>query len=88
MIVYDSKDNEDIKIARLNVSKAEGDISILDFHYLIAEKGEDVKHVTEKHELGMFAESQMLEAIKEAGLEENHLESNIFGRSLYFGMKI
>lgn len=31
-------DGEDVKIARLRVSKIEGNISVMDMHYLIAEK--------------------------------------------------
>ncbi|MFW9949702.1 MAG: class I SAM-dependent DNA methyltransferase, partial [Candidatus Thorarchaeota archaeon] len=38
MTTYDGKD---VKIARLNTTKVEGDLSIMEMHYLIAKRNED-----------------------------------------------
>lgn len=51
MSIYDGKD---IKIARLNVSELRGSLSVMDMHYLIAEKNKEVKHFVDRHELGLF----------------------------------
>ena len=58
-------DGKDIKIARLNASKVKNDKSILDFHYLIAEKNKDVKHFVDRHELGLFDNGKTLNIMKD-----------------------
>lgn len=81
-------DGEDIKIARLNVSAVEGNISILDMHYLVAEKDKEVIYFSDRHELGMFENDRILELIKEAGLEAKLVkESFRTDRGLFVGIK-
>ena len=67
-------DGEDIKIARLNSNKIENDISVLDMHYLIAERNKDVKYFEEKHEVGLFDINKFLEIMNKAGFEAEFLE--------------
>jgi ubiquinone/menaquinone biosynthesis C-methylase UbiE len=85
MTVYDSNE---IKISRINVSKLQDDLSILDFHYLIAEKDSDVEYFTEHHELALFDKTTMLSLMKSHGFEscfiQNHTTSE---RGLYIGVK-
>ncbi|MEM2940824.1 MAG: hypothetical protein QW304_04655 [Thermoproteota archaeon] len=50
MTIYE---NKDIKIARVAVSKIKGSISIIDMHYLIAQRSRKVKHYVDGHELGL-----------------------------------
>jgi ubiquinone/menaquinone biosynthesis C-methylase UbiE len=76
----------DLKIARMNVSKTEGTVSILDFHYLVATSG-GVEYFTEVHELGLFTVDEHLQAFRECGLEVIHDPEGIFGRGLYIGIK-
>jgi SAM-dependent methyltransferase len=54
-------DQPDLKLARMSVSGVpiEGNIAILDFHYLVATP-DGVEHFTEQHELGLFTEEQSL----------------------------
>ena len=77
-----------IKIARLDVSKARGNVSVLDMHYLIAEENRTVKHFIDRHELTMFSQRQMLKFMREAGLRAKFLPNGFTkGRGLYIGVK-
>jgi len=77
-------DGENIKISRLEVSKKKGNLSIFDFHFLVAEKNKDVKHFTDKHELGMFEHNKISQIMKKAGLNTKSLK---FDRGLFVGIK-
>ncbi len=85
MTTYDGKD---VKIARLNTTKIEGDLSIMEMHYLIAEKDEEVIHFVDKHELGLFDTDKTLEFMKKAGLKVEFLKDGLMKeRGLYVGVK-
>lgn len=82
---YDSKD---LKIARASVSKKRGDISIIDFHFLVAERSQAVRHFSDRHELGMFDKNKVLKIMRAAGLEAKMVKSNFKSRrGLYVGIK-
>jgi len=86
MKVYDSKD---IKIARLNISKIEWNLSVMDMHYLVAEKGGNVKHFVDKHVMGMFEIENTLELMKKAGLKSKFLKNGIMkDRGLFIWIKL
>ncbi len=57
----------DLKIARMSLSKQMGAIAILDYNYLVATKT-GVDRYFERHEYGLFNESQYREAFEAAGL--------------------
>lgn len=81
-------DGLDIKIARLNVSSADGNTSVMDMHYLVAEKGKAVIHFTDRHELGMFEIDKTLELMKQVGLNSNYLKDGLMKeRGLLIGVK-
>jgi len=85
MTTYDEKD---IKIARLNTTKIEGDLSIMEMHYLIAEKDEDVIHFVDTHELGLFEIDKTLEFMEKASLKPEFLKDGLMeDRGLYIGVK-
>lgn len=81
-------DQPDLKLARLNVSRApaEGNVAVLDFHYLVATP-EGVEHFTERHELGLFTEEEYLAAFTQAGLEALHDTEWLGGRGMYIGTR-
>jgi len=82
-------DGEDIKIARLNSSKIENDLSIMDMHYLIVEKNQDVKYFVDKHELGLFDTDKTLKLMKKAGLKVEFLKDGLMKeRGLFIGVKL
>jgi len=77
-----------IKIARENVSRVRGNISILDMHYLIAEQGKNVKYFVDRHELGLFEPKKILEFMKEAGLQTKFIKNGLMkDRGIYIGIK-
>jgi len=81
-------DGEDVKIARLNVSEIRGDVSVMDMHYLIAERDRGVKHYVDRHELGLFEVDETLRIMEEAGLESRFMAEGLMpGRGLYIGIK-
>ena len=74
MTTYESKE---LKIARLCVSNVKGNVSIMDMHYLIAEKGKEVRHIVDRHELGMFEVGKTLQIMKNAGLKAQFLKNGL-----------
>ncbi len=78
-------DRPDLKIARMNVSQIKDNLSILDFHYLVATK-QGVEHFTERHELGLFAHDEYLAAFAAGGLETMYDSKGSAGRGLYIGI--
>jgi len=81
-------DGENIKIARLNNSKQENKVSIMDMHYLIAERNKGVEYFVERHELGLFEIDKFLEFMSKAGLKAEFLKDDLMKeRGLYIGMK-
>jgi hypothetical protein len=85
METYDGKD---IKIARLSVSRARGNLSVIDMHYLIAERDEDVKYFLDRHELGLFEVVETLRIMKKAGLQSKFLKHGLVQkRGMFVGVK-
>ncbi len=82
-------EGEAIKIARLNSSKIEGDLSIMEMHYLIAEKDKDVIHFVDTHELGLFETDKTLDFMEKACLQAEFLKDGLMeGRGLFIGVKL
>jgi len=79
-------DELDLRIARLNKSLADGRVSIVDFHYVIATP-QETTHVVEHHRLGLFTGEEMIAAFEEVGLSVRYDSVGIFGRGLYLARK-
>jgi len=85
MTIYDE---EDIKIARLNTTKLNGDLSTMEMHYLTVKKDEDVKYFKDYHELGLFETEKTLEIMKKANLEVIFFKKGVMvDRGLFLGVK-
>jgi len=81
-------DGEDIKIARVNTTSLENNLSIMEMHYLIAEKDKQVKYFVDSHELGLFEIDRFLEIINRSGFKAEFLKDGLMeGRGLYIGIK-
>lgn len=75
----------DLKIARVSHSRRRGNVSILEFQYLIGTpKG--IERASEIHEMGLFTHEEYLSAFHAAGLEVVHDEEGLDGRGLYVGV--
>jgi SAM-dependent methyltransferase len=79
-------DQPELKVARMVASRRDGQIAILDFHFLVATP-EGVRHFTERHDLAMFTHEEYLDAFRGAGLETVHDPDGLMGRGLYIGVK-
>jgi ubiquinone/menaquinone biosynthesis C-methylase UbiE len=80
-------DGEDIKIARLNTTALENDLSVMEMHYLILERDKDVKYFIDRHEVGLFEIDTFLEIMKNAGFKAKFLKDGLMkGRGLYIGI--
>ncbi len=78
-----SVDREDLKIARVSRSEVRDRISWLEFQYLIAEPSA-IRHLKEVHELGLFTEEEMMEALHAGGFDSVEFDpEGLTGRGLY-----
>jgi ubiquinone/menaquinone biosynthesis C-methylase UbiE len=84
MLTYDK---EDLKICRINLGETQNGLSILNFHYLIGDPANGVKHFKERHELALFTKEEMMNAFTESGFDVTYDATGITGRGLYFGKK-
>jgi ubiquinone/menaquinone biosynthesis C-methylase UbiE len=75
-----------LKMARIHLSKVEGDVSVMDMHYLIATSN-GVEYYVERHELGMYTQAQYMAAFQDAGLDAHHKMPGLDGRGLYVGVR-
>jgi len=75
-------DEPKLKIARMNIARREGNVSIVEFEYLVGTP-DGIERFTERHELGLFTVEQYLEAFRAASLEADHDPEGPMGRGLY-----
>lgn len=80
-------EDEDIKLCRQVVAQREGRRAILDFHWLVASRGQDVEHFSEVHELFLFTRDDYLDALKTAGFDVRFDEDGLIGRGVFVGRK-
>ena len=79
-------DQPNLKISRINISEAEGNLSFFAFHYTVGTP-QGVEYFTERHELGLFTHKEYLEAFQKTGLDIIHDPEGLDGRGLYIGLK-
>jgi ubiquinone/menaquinone biosynthesis C-methylase UbiE len=75
-----------LKITRISHASRRGNISSLEFQYLIGTpKG--IKHSIEIHEMGLFSHKDYIDTFRAAGLSVTHDPKGLSGRGLYIGKK-
>jgi SAM-dependent methyltransferase len=79
-------DKPGLKITRMSHGSQKGNISILDFQYLIG-TSKGIQHSAEQHQLGLFTKKEYLAAFGAAGLKVIHDPKGLDGRGLYIGIK-
>jgi SAM-dependent methyltransferase len=77
-------DEPDLKIARTSVAGREGELSILEFDYLVSTP-EGTIHFTERHEAALFTDEQYRQAFERACLDVELDDHGLTGRGLYLG---
>jgi SAM-dependent methyltransferase len=75
-------DHDDLKIARMSNGRREGDVSIIDFEYLIMTFDGPIRE-SERHELGLFSQDQYRQALEAVGLEVDYDPIGPMGRGLF-----
>jgi hypothetical protein len=81
-VVSDVVDDADLKVCRMYVTAAEGQVSVFESEYLVATPA-GVRHFTERQELGLFSDQEYRAAFNTAGLEVMDASGNLFGYGLY-----
>ncbi len=79
-------DQPDLKIARMNLSGQDGNLSYFVFHYMVGTP-EDIATFDERHELGLFTVDEYLSAFRACGLDVDHDPVWLNERGLYTGFK-
>jgi SAM-dependent methyltransferase len=80
----DYVDDEDLKIARMSVSRTDGPVSVLDLHHMVA-TSDGVETFVTHHRMGLFADWEYRDAFTAADLTVEHDEQGLMGRGLYLG---
>lgn len=80
------RDDEQCKIARMTVSEREGNISVMEMHYMVATV-EGVRYFTDLHRIALFTQQQQLDAFEAAGLSATFDPGGLTGRGLCIGVK-
>lgn len=80
------QDEDDLKVCRMNRSETREGLSFLHFHYLVG-TADEVVHLEEEHELGLFSIEEMKEAFRDADLTVDHDPEGPSGRGLYVARK-
>ena len=64
----DTYEDDDLKLARVIVTRSTEDRALLDFHWLVVPRNGEVEHFTERHELQFFDPPTVLSILEEACL--------------------
>lgn len=73
---------EDRTVMRMSHADVEGTVSILSFHYLIGTRA-GIEHRQERHELALFTQAEMMDALQRAGFAVGFQSEGPTGRGLY-----
>ncbi|WP_308298938.1 class I SAM-dependent methyltransferase [Streptomyces sp. GESEQ-35] len=74
-------------ISRVSHSRLEGDATAIEVHYLIAEPGHAIEHLSENHLITLFERSAYELAFERAGLDVEFQRGGPSGRGLFIGVR-
>jgi len=75
-------ETDQFKICRMSHADREGDLSIINFEYLIGSE-QGIQHLKERHELGLFRHEELMDVFGSIGMKVNYDTEGISGRGLY-----
>lgn len=75
---------EGVFVSRMSHSETKGRLSILNFEYLIGTE-EGIEHRSEKHQLALYSQEEMVQAFTDAGIRVEYDPVGITGRGIYLG---
>ena len=76
----------DSKIIRMSHSGQRGNVSVLEFQYLIG-TSKGIEHQTEIHTLGLFTHEEYIDVFQSSNLKVAYNKKGLDGRGLYIGRK-
>ena len=79
-------DEPDLKIARMNISRVEDGLAILDFHYMVGTPA-GIDYFTERHEMGLFSPEAYMSEFEANGMEVMYDPEGLMRRGLYTAVK-
>ncbi|HUG47836.1 MAG TPA: class I SAM-dependent methyltransferase [Candidatus Limnocylindria bacterium] len=77
----------DVKVVRMNGSRVEGRLSIMDFHHLVGRPG-SVEHFVDTHALALYEPDEYRAAFAAAGLTVEYDGEGLMGRGLWIGRSV
>lgn len=77
----------DIKIARSNVGRREGNVAYLDFHFLISTREHGTEHFIDPSPMGVFSRGTFKNLLKENGFSVEFIEPGFDKEILIVGIK-
>ncbi|AOZ90821.1 class I SAM-dependent DNA methyltransferase [Paenibacillus crassostreae] len=77
-----NSETESHKISRMSHAARDGDISILNFEYLVGSI-HGIEHKKERHELGLFKHEELIDVFEATGMKVEYDSEGISGRGLY-----
>ena len=77
-------DRPDLKVARMSVSRRDANVSVLNFHYMVASR-DGIRTFTEPHRLTLFTADEYLNAFRKAGLFVDEHQDGFANRGLFVG---
>ncbi len=84
-VTYDAPE---LKLARLAVSRRRGNVSEIEFHHLIGERGRPIRHVSEVHRNPLLEPPERLRSFRRAGFRARVLLTGRYrDRGLYLGVR-
>lgn len=75
-------EDEEVKLARMGHRRIEGNMSFLDFEYLIA-TSEGIRRESETHELALFTTEETMLCFEKSGFRVSYEPIGLCGRGLY-----
>jgi SAM-dependent methyltransferase len=77
--------SDGVAAARVGRSRREGNTSYLELHHLVGTL-DGIEHLVDHHELTMFTDDEYQEALVQAGLSVERVDSGMPGRDRYIGI--
>jgi dTDP-3-amino-3,4,6-trideoxy-alpha-D-glucopyranose N,N-dimethyltransferase len=85
---WDTYEDQDVRIVRVSSGSRDGDHSVVEFHWLIAERGKRIRHFTEIVRQPLVSSAEMIGSFRRAGLRARVLLKSPYQyRGLYLGLK-
>jgi ubiquinone/menaquinone biosynthesis C-methylase UbiE len=82
----DCVDEPDVKIARVSMSRREGDVAVLDFHFLVA-TADGVSHHSDPNRMGLFSLRRINALMEETGFTVELVEPGLVKEQILIGIK-